>query len=185
MRIATNAGSASNALSCMSGMAISKPRVSPSVRRPRCLTFLEHTASVARVPGKLRCLSGCRGVFSQCSGACLLASVGPSVPLGMCRGWRLWDSPGVSVLKENEPQPVCRCVLWDTATGQSPRGGGHRGVSPRGECTSGSRDATQSDHNTTAAERFFGQKPRSMFAAILESVEIPPAPLSPPQQAVG
>jgi hypothetical protein len=38
---------------------------------------------------------------------------------------------------------------------------------------------------TTAAERFFGQKPRSMFAAILESVEIPPTPLSPPRQAVG
>jgi hypothetical protein len=38
---------------------------------------------------------------------------------------------------------------------------------------------------TTAAERFFGQKPRSMFAAILGSVEIPPAPLSPPQQAMG
>ena len=30
---------------------------------------------------------------------------------------------------------------------------------------------------TTAAERFFGQKPRSMFAAILGSVDIPPAPL--------
>ena len=38
---------------------------------------------------------------------------------------------------------------------------------------------------TTAAERFFGQKPRSMFAAILESVEIPPAPLSPPRRALG
>ena len=38
---------------------------------------------------------------------------------------------------------------------------------------------------TTAAERFFGQKPRSMFAAILESVEIPPAPLSPPRRAIG
>jgi hypothetical protein len=38
---------------------------------------------------------------------------------------------------------------------------------------------------TTAAERFFGQKPRSMFAAILAAVEIPPAPLSPPQHAVG
>lgn len=36
---------------------------------------------------------------------------------------------------------------------------------------------------TTAAERFFGQKPRSMFTAILASVAIPPAPLSPPQQA--
>jgi hypothetical protein len=36
---------------------------------------------------------------------------------------------------------------------------------------------------TTAAERFFGQKPRSMFAAILESVELAPAPLSPPRQA--
>ena len=34
---------------------------------------------------------------------------------------------------------------------------------------------------TTAAERFFGQKPRSMFAAILGSVELPPAPLSPPR----
>ncbi len=38
---------------------------------------------------------------------------------------------------------------------------------------------------TTAAERFFGQKPRSMFAAILGSVEIPPAPLSPPRRAAG
>jgi Family of unknown function (DUF6399) len=36
---------------------------------------------------------------------------------------------------------------------------------------------------TTAAERFFGQKPRSMFAAILESVALPPAPLSPPRRA--
>jgi Family of unknown function (DUF6399) len=36
---------------------------------------------------------------------------------------------------------------------------------------------------TTAAERFFGQKPRSMFAAILKSVELAPAPLSPPRQA--
>jgi len=34
---------------------------------------------------------------------------------------------------------------------------------------------------TTAAERFFGQKPRSMVASILESVELPPAPLSPPR----
>ena len=38
---------------------------------------------------------------------------------------------------------------------------------------------------TTAAERFFGQKPRSMFTAILEAVELPPAPLSPPRRAVG
>jgi hypothetical protein len=37
---------------------------------------------------------------------------------------------------------------------------------------------------TTAAERFFGQKPRSLFATILASVEIPPAPLSPPRRAV-
>jgi hypothetical protein len=36
---------------------------------------------------------------------------------------------------------------------------------------------------TTAAERFFGQKPRSMFAAILEAVELPPAPLSPARRA--
>jgi hypothetical protein len=32
---------------------------------------------------------------------------------------------------------------------------------------------------TTAAERFFGQKPRSLFAAILASVDLPPAPRSP------
>ena len=38
---------------------------------------------------------------------------------------------------------------------------------------------------TTAAERCFGQKPRSLFAAILGSVDIPPAPLSPPHRAVG
>jgi len=38
---------------------------------------------------------------------------------------------------------------------------------------------------TTAAERFFGQKPRSMFTAILGAVAIPPAPLSPPRRAVG
>ncbi len=37
---------------------------------------------------------------------------------------------------------------------------------------------TRSD-GTTAAERFFGQKPRSMFAAILDSVELSPAPRSP------
>jgi len=37
---------------------------------------------------------------------------------------------------------------------------------------------------TTAAERFFGQKPRSMFAAILAAVEIQPAPLRPPRRAV-
>jgi hypothetical protein len=33
--------------------------------------------------------------------------------------------------------------------------------------------------DTTAAERFFGQKPRSLFAAILDSVDLPPAPRSP------
>ena len=38
---------------------------------------------------------------------------------------------------------------------------------------------------TTAAERFFGQKPRAMFAAILASVDLPPAPLSPPRRAEG
>ena len=37
---------------------------------------------------------------------------------------------------------------------------------------------TRSD-GTTPAERFFGQKPRSMFAAILDSVDLPPAPRSP------
>jgi len=37
---------------------------------------------------------------------------------------------------------------------------------------------------TTAAERFFGQKPRSMFTAILDAVDIPTAPLSPPKRAV-
>jgi uncharacterized protein DUF6399 len=36
---------------------------------------------------------------------------------------------------------------------------------------------------TTAAARFFGQKPRSMCAVILQAVERPPAPLSPPRQA--
>jgi hypothetical protein len=36
---------------------------------------------------------------------------------------------------------------------------------------------------TTAAERFFSQKPRPMFAAILASVELAPAPLSPPRKA--
>ena len=37
----------------------------------------------------------------------------------------------------------------------------------------------------TAAERFFGQKPRSMFTAMLGAGEIPPAPLSPPRRALG
>ena len=32
---------------------------------------------------------------------------------------------------------------------------------------------------TTAAERFFGQKPRSLFATILDSVDLPPIPRSP------
>ena len=35
---------------------------------------------------------------------------------------------------------------------------------------------------TTAAERFFGQKPRAICAAILASVELPPAPFSPPRK---
>src|SRR3989475_393449 len=39
---------------------------------------------------------------------------------------------------------------------------------------------TRSD-GTTAAERFSAQKPRSMFAAILQSVDLLPAPLSPPR----
>jgi len=38
-------------------------------------------------------------------------------------------------------------------------------------------------NGTTAAERFFGQRPRSMFAAILAAVELAPAPLSPPRKA--
>ena len=38
-------------------------------------------------------------------------------------------------------------------------------------------------NGTTAAERFFSQKPRSMFTSILASVELRPAPLSPPRQA--
>ncbi len=38
---------------------------------------------------------------------------------------------------------------------------------------------------TTAAARFVGQKPRAMLAAILASVDLPPAPLSPPRRAVG
>jgi hypothetical protein len=38
---------------------------------------------------------------------------------------------------------------------------------------------------TTAAERFFRQKPRSMFAVILASVDLPPAPLSPPRRVEG
>jgi hypothetical protein len=37
---------------------------------------------------------------------------------------------------------------------------------------------TRSD-GTTAAERFFGQKPRSMFAALWDAVDLPPAPRSP------
>ena len=35
---------------------------------------------------------------------------------------------------------------------------------------------------TTAAERFFGQKPRSRFAAILDAVALALAPLSPPRK---
>ena len=43
---------------------------------------------------------------------------------------------------------------------------------------------TRSD-GTTAAERFFAQKPRSMFASILRSVALPLVPLSPPRRAEG
>jgi hypothetical protein len=41
------------------------------------------------------------------------------------------------------------------------------------------------DDGTTAAERFFGQKPRSMFTAILATVDLLPAPLSAPRRAEG
>ena len=37
---------------------------------------------------------------------------------------------------------------------------------------------------TTAAERFFGQKPRSLLTTVLDSVAIPPALLSPPPRAM-
>jgi hypothetical protein len=43
---------------------------------------------------------------------------------------------------------------------------------------------TRSD-GTTAAERFFGQKPRSMFTAILDAVDLPPAPRSPQRRFSG
>ena len=36
---------------------------------------------------------------------------------------------------------------------------------------------------TTAAERCFGQKPRSMCTVMVASVELPPAPRSPPRRA--
>jgi len=39
--------------------------------------------------------------------------------------------------------------------------------------------------STTAAERFVGQKPRSMFAAVLVSVEILPAPPVPATTSCG
>ena len=38
---------------------------------------------------------------------------------------------------------------------------------------------------TTVAARLFGQKPRSMVAAIRASVAVPPAPLRLPRRAVG
>ena len=38
------------------------------------------------------------------------------------------------------------------------------------------------EEGTTAAERFFGQQPRSMFTALLQSVDLPPAPLRPPRR---
>lgn len=38
---------------------------------------------------------------------------------------------------------------------------------------------------TTAAERFFGQNARSMWAAMLASVDLPPAPLRSPRRAMG
>jgi hypothetical protein len=38
-------------------------------------------------------------------------------------------------------------------------------------------------NGTTAAERFFGQQPRSMFMALVASVELAPAPLRPPRKA--
>jgi hypothetical protein len=37
---------------------------------------------------------------------------------------------------------------------------------------------------TEPATALFGQQPRSMFAEILASVELPPAPLSPPQRGI-
>ena len=63
---------------------------------------------------------------------------------------------------------------------------GNNETIPNGECLTAVHNfLLKRSDGTTAAEQFFGQKPRSMFAAILESVEIPLAPLSPPRRAVG
>ncbi|MGE3536603.1 MAG: DUF6399 domain-containing protein [Candidatus Tectimicrobiota bacterium] len=66
-----------------------------------------------------------------------------------------------------------------------------RNHQPRGLDRPRKRECFTAMHNffltrpdgTTAAERFFGQKPRSMFAALLASVELVPAPLRPPRRA--
>jgi hypothetical protein len=55
----------------------------------------------------------------------------------------------------------------------------------RAGLTAGHHFFLMRSNGTTAAARFFGQKPRSMLTAILGAVEIPPAPLSPPRRAVG
>jgi hypothetical protein len=55
-------------------------------------------------------------------------------------------------------------------------------LSRKRECFTAMHNFFLTRPDGTTAERFFGQKPRSMFAAILDSVDLQPAPLSPPRR---
>jgi hypothetical protein len=101
-------------------------------------------------------------------------------------------------LAEQSPRPAEASTLADVCQRSSSNVEGRNGyLSLRNQQLRGlahprKRTCLTAVHNffltrpdgTTAAERLFGQKPRSMCAAILASVEIPPAPLSPPQHDV-
>ena len=98
--IVTHAGSAPDALSCLSAMVLCKRKgLSQRQAAAAAQCSPQHASGLASLPREPRCESRCRGLFSQSCRSRLLASTGPGVPSGVCRGWRLWHSLVCLLLK--------------------------------------------------------------------------------------
>jgi len=68
-----------------------------------------------------RCLSYGRDLFSQHARSRFLAPLGHRVTCGVCRDWRVRDSPGVSGVGVDGTQSICGGVVWNPAASQPPR----------------------------------------------------------------
>ena len=181
MQIAPSVGSASHALSCWSGMATCKPRASPSVKQPRCLTCL---AAPCRPGGRTVTAGAPLWARAERIRTLLFA------PGGACQAL----APGEQDRLQQKAATLADVFQRSSANVEGRNGSlSRRNHQLRGLDYPRKRACLTAVHNffltradgTTAAERFFGQRPRSMFATIWAAVELPPAPLNPPRRAVG